>query len=190
MPLTYYWMTSHVLVYTWCRVALAREETVLERQLTGWNTESESSLGNLKRCIEWFLYWISDNNVHNTNDTMIQIAQNRLVAIWMWWTVRYIRAKIRPKFLLALMSKWHLKNPQTSKKTPKHSNSIIFHQLSHTLKRPRHPRFKYHFKRHRVGVGGFCECQFVDGGWRIRFNFERPLDENSIYEDGSTKKVR
>ena len=76
----------------------------------------------------------------------------------------------------------YVKNLQTP------SNSIIPHQLSHTLKRPRHPRFKYHFKRHWVGVGRFCECQFVDGGWRIRFYFECPLDKNGVYEDGSTKK--
>jgi hypothetical protein len=39
-----------------------------------------------------------------------------------------------------------------------------------------------------VGVGGFCECQFVDGGRRIRFDFKCPLHENGVYEDGSKNK--
>jgi len=92
----------------------------------------------------------------------------------------YMRQNPPKNFLVLIISK--ISKPQ------KRSNSIVLHQLSHTLERPRHPRFKYHFKRHRVGVGRFCECQFVDGGRRIGFDFKCPLHENGVYEDRSTKK--
>jgi len=70
------------------------------------------------------------------------------------------------------------------------SNPIILHQISHSFERLRHPWLENHLERQRVGVGGFCECEFVNRRCRVGLDFKRPLDERCVHENGSMRGVK
>jgi len=148
----------------------------------------QSIQGNITCRVKWFLLWMSNNTMNVI--LMIQIEQDRndTNVDWEPYGKESIQKNALPRLSVDKSASSSPRprphpSPLISKNT---SKSIILHQLSHTLQRLRYPRLKYHFERQRVGVGGFCECQFVDGGWMIGFDLECPLHEDGVYINGST----